>query len=56
MPSFACKDIGMKCDWKATASKETELMPQITQHAAKAHNMKTMSPDMMKKVKAAIKK
>jgi predicted small metal-binding protein len=56
MPSFACKDLGMKCDWKVTGKTEGEIMPKIAEHAAKVHNMKTIPPDMMEKVKKAIKK
>jgi len=46
----------MKCDWKVTGKTEAEIMPKIAEHAAKAHNMKTIPPDMMEKVKKAIKK
>lgn len=57
MPSFKCKDLGMNCPFEATAKNEEELMKKITEHAAKAHNMKApFSPDMMAKIKKAIKK
>jgi len=56
MPSFRCKDLGMDCRFEATAKTEDELMKKIVEHARKVHNMKTISPDMMKKVKKAIKK
>jgi len=57
MPSFKCKDLGMKCDFEATAKTEEELMKKITEHATKVHNMKPPFPlDMMQKVKKAIKK
>jgi predicted small metal-binding protein len=56
MPSFKCKDIGMACGFEATASNETELMKKIADHASKAHNMKTVPPDVMQKIKSAIKK
>ncbi|MDH5695086.1 MAG: DUF1059 domain-containing protein [Dehalococcoidia bacterium] len=56
MPSFQCKDMGMTCGWKAEAKTEDELLKKIADHAAKAHNMKEISPEQMKKVKAAIKK
>ncbi len=55
MPSFKCRDIGMACNFEATAKTEDELMKKIAEHDRKAHNMKTMSPDMMEKVKKAIK-
>lgn len=56
MPSFKCKDVGMACTFETTAKTEEELMKKISEHASKAHNMKTISPDMMAKVKKAIKK
>lgn len=54
--SFKCRDIGMKCDFGATAKTQDELMKKIAEHARKAHNMKTIPPDVMEKVKKAIKK
>jgi predicted small metal-binding protein len=30
MPSPACKDIGMKCEWRVTGKTEAEIMPKIT--------------------------
>jgi len=56
MPSFKCKDIGMNCSFEATAKTEDELMKKITEHAGRAHNMKTISSDTMGKIKKAIKK
>jgi len=56
MPSFKCKDTGMSCSFETTAKTEDELMKKIGEHAGKAHNMKTIPPDVMAKVKKAIKK
>jgi len=56
MPSFACKDIGMACEFKATAPTEEELMKKIAEHAKAAHKMTTVPPDIMAKIKKAIKK
>jgi predicted small metal-binding protein len=56
MPSFACKDVGMTDDWKATAKTEDELVKKIKEHAGKAHNMKNITPEMMDMIKKAIKK
>jgi predicted small metal-binding protein len=56
MPSFACKDIGMDCKFETTAPTEAELMKKIAAHAMSAHQMVTIPPDVMAKVKAAIKK
>jgi predicted small metal-binding protein len=56
MPSFKCKDLGMNCPFETTAKTEEELLKKIAEHASKVHNMKTISPDMMAKIKKAIKK
>lgn len=56
MPSFKCTDIGMACPFEASAKSEDELMKKIAEHAAKAHNIKTVSPELMTKIKKAIKK
>ena len=55
MPSFKCRDIGMACNFEAIAKTKDELMKEIAEHARKAHNMKTIPPDVMEKVKKAVK-
>jgi predicted small metal-binding protein len=56
MPSFKCQDTGLNCNFEASANTEDELMKKIAEHARKVHNMKTIPPDVMDKVKKAIKK
>ena len=53
--SFACKDIGMQCNFEARAENEELLMQQIQAHAAQAHNMANIDAQTMQKIKAAIK-
>jgi len=55
MKSFACKDIGMDCDFVAKAKTEEQLLKKIAEHAKKAHNMQTVDDATMAKIKAAIK-
>ncbi len=55
MPSFACKDIGMACEFKTSAPTEAELMKKIAEHAKAVHKIDT-APDLMVKIKKAIKK
>lgn len=55
MPSFKCKDIGMECPFEVRTKSEDEIMKIISTHAAGQHNLKEVSPDMMKKIKTAIK-
>jgi predicted small metal-binding protein len=56
MYSFKCKDTGMACNFETSAKTEPELMKKIAEHAGKAHNMKQIPPDVMQKIKKAIKK
>ncbi|MDO8568763.1 MAG: DUF1059 domain-containing protein [Dehalococcoidales bacterium] len=56
MPSFKCKDIGMKCNFEVKDENQDELMSVIALHVEKTHNMKQASPDMTEKIKKAIKK
>jgi predicted small metal-binding protein len=55
MPTFVCRDIGMDCDFKASAATEAELMGKIAEHAKSAHKIEKISPDLLAKVKRAIK-
>jgi predicted small metal-binding protein len=55
MPTFVCRDIGMDCDFKASASTEAELLGKIAEHAKSAHNIDKISPELMDKVKKAVK-
>lgn len=52
---FACRDIGMSCDFVAQGETEEELMPKISEHARTAHNMQNVDAAMTAKIKAAIK-
>jgi len=56
MPSFACKDIGMDCPFKATAATESDLIKKIGEHAKSVHKIDPVPADLMAKIKRAIKK
>ena len=56
MPSFACKDIGMDCTFKMTAPTEAELMKKIAEPAKSVHKIDPVHPDLLAKIKKAIKK
>ena len=57
MPSFKCKDMGMKCDFEVRDASEEELIHIVTHHFGKTHNMQVpLPPDQLDKVKRAIKK
>jgi predicted small metal-binding protein len=56
MPSFRCKDLGMSCKFEVKTDNAEEIMPIIAMHAEKSHNMKEIPPDMVEKIKKAIKR
>jgi predicted small metal-binding protein len=56
MPSFKCKDVGMKRNFEVKTDNLDELMPIIAVHAEKSHNMKQVPPETIEKIKKAIKK
>jgi predicted small metal-binding protein len=56
MPSFRCSDIGMQCRFEATAKTEQELLKKIAEHAKAAHKIDPIPPDLLAKVKKAIRK
>jgi predicted small metal-binding protein len=41
--SFACSDVGYKCDWRADAATEDELMHKVEEHGREAHNFQQLS-------------
>jgi predicted small metal-binding protein len=56
MPSFSCKDIGMACEFRASAPTEAELMKKIADHGKAVHKMERVPPDIAAKIKKAIRK
>ena len=52
--SIKCSDVGVDCDWGASAGTEEELMKKIAQHA-KEHGFNEIPKELLSKVKAAIK-
>ncbi len=55
MPKFKCKDVGVDCPWEAEADTVEELMQKIMEHAKHDHGMEEIPPEMVEKVKKAIK-
>ena len=50
-----CSDVGVDCDFEATAPTEAELMKKLQEHARTAHGLKDIPPELVAKVKAAIR-
>ena len=54
MPTFKCKDTGMKCNFEVKDDDNEELLKIINLHAEKTHQVK--EPTMWEKFKTAIQK
>ena len=52
--SIKCSDVGVDCDWKASAPTEEELMKKILEHA-KEHGYNEIPKEHLQGIKAAIK-
>jgi predicted small metal-binding protein len=50
-----CRDVGMECDFIARANTEEEILKQAAEHAQTTHNMKDIPPEVVAKVRAAIR-
>ncbi len=56
--TMACRDVGLDCSYVVRGETEEELMTNVTKHAKEVHGYtdeQLKDPEMMKKVKAAIK-
>ena len=52
---FQCKDVGIQgCTWEAKANTEEEIMEMVQAHAP-VHDIKEVTPELVAKIKAAIK-
>ncbi|HWG51956.1 MAG: DUF1059 domain-containing protein [Gemmatimonadaceae bacterium] len=52
---FACDDIVKGCNFVAKAPTEQDLLRQVAAHAAQAHGVKEISPELLAQVKTATK-
>jgi predicted small metal-binding protein len=52
---ICCAEIMSGCEFEASAATEEELMKKVVAHAAQAHGMTEVPPELAAKVKAAIK-
>jgi predicted small metal-binding protein len=55
MKELRCRDIGMQCDWKYLAQTEELIVDGVAVHAREAHGLKEFTPEMIAKVKRAIR-
>ena len=50
-----CADVGMDCDFVATAETNEELMGKVAAHAAAAHGIHEITPELEAKVSSVIR-
>jgi predicted small metal-binding protein len=50
-----CRDVGLDCEGEIRAETEEEVLRQGAEHAQTTHNMTEMSPELVQKVRAAIR-
>ena len=52
---IACDDVVPGCTFTATAATEEELLKKVVAHAARAHGVTDVTPELAAKVKSAIR-
>jgi predicted small metal-binding protein len=55
MKALHCDDLMKGCDFVARGDTEDEVMQKAAAHAKNDHGMQSISPEMVQKVKAAIR-
>ena len=50
-----CRDLGMNCDFEARGNSEEEVLQQASAHARSAHQIMHMPPELVEKVRGAIR-
>ncbi len=50
-----CRDVGFDCNGVIKAKTEEEALKLAADHAKSVHNVKEVTPDIVKKIKSVIK-
>lgn len=50
-----CRDVGFDCDGVIRAETEEEALQQAAEHAKEVHGLEDVTPDVVEKVKAAMR-
>jgi len=53
--SIRCRDIGVDCDFEARGETVDEILRECAEHARSAHGMSEIPPDLVAKVRGAIR-
>jgi predicted small metal-binding protein len=50
-----CRDVGVDCDFECRGATEKEVLDKAAEHGRTTHGMKEITPDLLAKVRAAIR-
>ncbi len=50
-----CRDVGLDCDFEAHGASDDDVMRQAAAHAARAHGIREITPDLESRARAAIR-
>ncbi len=50
-----CSAVGVDCDFEARGETEQEVLDQWAEHGRTAHGMQELTPELVAKVRAAIR-
>ncbi len=52
--AFACRSIGLTCEWAVQAASVQELYPRIAEHAKCAHKIAEVDAALKARIEAAL--
>jgi predicted small metal-binding protein len=55
MKAVNCRDVGVDCDFVARGETDDEVLRQCGEHARSAHGYSDVPPELVDKVRAAIR-
>jgi predicted small metal-binding protein len=50
-----CREVGVDCDFEARGATEQEVLDKAAEHGRTAHGIQELSPELIAKVRAAIR-
>ncbi len=50
-----CRDVGFDCDGVVRAETEEEVLAQVAAHAKAVHNIETIPPEVVEKVRQVMR-
>ncbi len=55
MKVVRCRDVGFDCDGVVRAETEVEVLEQVAAHAKAVHNIETVPPEVVEKVRQVMR-